>query len=60
MNWVKKSKGNAKVYTHPEAFEGRAIVQNSHGIVFNGQKYGSLEEAKAAALSGKNGGTDAC
>lgn len=48
--WTKKSKGNAKIYTHPDAFEGRAIVENSWGVSFNGVRYASVDEAKDAAL----------
>lgn len=48
--WTKKSKGNAKIYTHPEAFESRAIVENSWGISFNGVRFASVDEAKVAAL----------
>lgn len=48
--WTKKSKGNAKIYTHPDAKDGRAVVQNHWGISFNGKMFDSLFEAKAAAL----------
>lgn len=48
--WTKKSKGNAKIYTHPDAFEGRAIVENSWGVSFNGVTYPTVEKAKDAAL----------
>jgi len=50
-HWKKKSKGNAKVYTHPEAREGRAVVVNHYGVFFNGETFASLNEAKEAACS---------
>lgn len=52
--WKKKFKGSewggAKIYTHPDAIDGRAIVVNGHGVTFNGKRYPDLESAKAAAL----------
>lgn len=48
--WTKKRKGTAKVHTHPDAYEGRAVVENHWGVHFNGRKYPSLDEAKSAAL----------
>ena len=50
--WTKKSKGNAKVYTHPGVPDGRAIVENHWGVTFNGVKYPSVDLAKIAALGG--------
>lgn len=52
--WTVKRKGyprvGAKIHTHPDAFEGRAIVENHWGISFNGKMYQSLSAAKLAAL----------
>lgn len=53
--WRKKFKGTerggAYIHTHPNAIDGRAIVENHHGISFNGVRYPSIEQAKLAALS---------
>lgn len=49
--WTKKTKGNAKIYTHPQVFENRAVVENFNGVTFHGQSYRSVSDAKAAALS---------
>lgn len=48
--WTKKSKGNAKIYTHPSV--ERAVVENHWGVTFNGLKYPSVDMAKIAALGG--------
>jgi hypothetical protein len=50
VEWSKKRKGNAIIYTHPGAFEQRAVVSSPYGISFNGVIYSSVEEAKKAAL----------
>lgn len=44
--WVKKSKGNAIIYKHPDI--DRAIVVG-FGITFNGLRFLSLEDAKKYA-----------
>lgn len=49
--WIKKIRGTAIIYTHPDAFDGRAIVVNTYGILFNGIEYATLADAKASALS---------
>ncbi len=47
--WTKKSKGNAKIYTHPGV--DRAIVENHWGVAYDGQKFDSVEAAKISALA---------
>ena len=49
--WTKKTKGNAKIYTHPLVHDGHAIVQNHWGVAFNGQKFDTVAAAKEFALS---------
>ncbi|MBX5010864.1 hypothetical protein HJB67_12955 [Rhizobium lentis] len=53
--WAKKFKGNesggAKIYTHPDALDGRAIVENHNGVWFNGRRFLFVEDAKRAALA---------
>lgn len=53
--WRKKFKGSrarvgAWIHTHPDAIDGRAVVHSHLGISFNGEWYGTLEQAKSAAL----------
>jgi hypothetical protein len=47
--WTKKSKGNAKVYTHPGI--DHAIVVNHNGISWNGNVFPTLDAAKAWATN---------
>ncbi|XKM40362.1 hypothetical protein A4U53_031010 [Rhizobium ruizarguesonis] len=53
--WKKKFKGSdqggARIYTHADALDGRAIVENHNGIWFNGKRFLFLDDAKRAALS---------
>ena len=49
--WTKKTRGNAKIYTHPDTFEERAVVENHWGVSFNGVMYESVFAAKQAALA---------
>ncbi|MAZ17913.1 MAG: hypothetical protein CL535_16485 [Ahrensia sp.] len=53
--WTKKFKGDERggawIYTHPDAFDGRAIVVNGSGVRFNGMWLDSLDEAKRVALT---------
>ncbi len=42
--WTKKRKGNAKIYTNP--ISDFAIVENHYGVIWNGQHFPSVEEAK--------------
>lgn len=51
--WTKKRRGCSVIHTHPEAIEGRAIVVNYRGTIFNGQRFETLGAAKAAALAAK-------
>lgn len=53
--WARKIKGTAYIYTNQSIPGGRAIVQNTHGIWFDGIEYPTLEAAKdtAAALRGE-------
>lgn len=57
--WSRKFKGSkhggAFIYTHPNTFEGRAIVENHNGVFFNGVEYGTVDEAKNDALSALEG-----
>lgn len=50
--WIKKFKGNERggafIYTHPSLT--RAIVENQHGVRYDGQEYPSVSAAKHAAL----------
>lgn len=50
--WNKKFKGNesggAWIYVHP--LIPKAIVQNLHGISFDGEFYNSLDKAKSSAI----------
>lgn len=52
--WKRKFKGSerggAYIHTHPDV--ERAVVENHHGINYNGQSYPSLDAAMAAALKG--------
>ena len=50
--WTKKFKGSrerggAFIHLHPQL--DRAVVENCYGFTFNGSRYPSLEQAKAAA-----------
>lgn len=46
-NWVKKKKGNAKIYTN--SYIKNAIVENFLGVHFNGKIYKTVDEAKEFA-----------
>lgn len=46
-NWSKKSKGNAKIYTHPDL--AHSIVENYNGIFFMGQSFNTVDAAKEYA-----------
>lgn len=48
-DWKKKSKGNAKIYTHPNV--DRAIIENFKGVFFDGKEYPSVKEAMTAAIN---------
>jgi hypothetical protein len=52
--WSKTRKGTAKIYTHPDAVDGRAVVENHWGISFNGKMYATVSAAMKAALSGES------
>jgi hypothetical protein len=63
VGWKRKfkgtSRGGAHIHTHPDA--ERAIVENHHGITFDGKNYLSLEDAKTAALNDKvPGASESC
>lgn len=45
--WVRKTKGNAKVYTCP--LTDRAIVENHYGVFWNGIQFATVNDAKQAA-----------
>lgn len=49
--WTKKRRGTAIIYTHPHAYDGRAVVSNSWGVTFNGKQYDTVDDAKADALA---------
>lgn len=51
QGWTKKSKGSAKIYTHPQIDGGRAIVVNHYGVRFDGQAFASLDADMAHALA---------
>ncbi len=50
LEWQKKRKGTAVIYTHPKT--DRAIdVVNFKGIHFNGERFETLEAAMAKGIS---------
>lgn len=49
MASVKKEKGSAKIFINPDIGSKRAIVSNNLGVFFDGNKFDSVELAKASA-----------
>lgn len=49
MTWKKQTKGNAKIYSHPDILDGRSIVENHLGVWFDGRLFPSVNAAKEAA-----------
>ena len=52
--WKKKRRGTGFIYTHPSL--DRAVVHSPYGVFYNGDKFDSIDIAKAYALTrGKTG-----
>lgn len=52
-DWTKKRKGNppsaAWIHKHPDI--PNAVVQNAYGVMYKGEQYRSVAEAKKAAMA---------